>query len=136
MTLWKRRKNRKKGKSNKVVIKTARKSTRMTKETCKSLGGTWRNGSCMIPKVHQKKLYDNYADPVRILKNNRIVAQGRNLAVIDRYRRTSSGVKSVHQRGDLLIVNYDDGAVCRTRFADRTVLKDWIERKRRHGTFP
>ena len=70
------------------------------------------------------------------MKKGKQVASSQNLEVILRYQRQFSSIKSALQRGNYLHVKYDDGASVKTKFADPSVLKDWIYKKRRRGVFP
>lgn len=71
-----------------------------------------------------------------IRKNGKQVASAQNLEVITRYNRDNSPVKYAKQRGNYLLVGFEDGAIVTTRFADPSVLKEWIRRKRVRGIFP
>ena len=73
---------------------------------------------------------------VKVMKNGKQVASAQNLEVILRYQRKHSSIKSAVQRGYNLHVKYDNGATVKTKFADKSVLKDWIYKKRRRGVFP
>ena len=73
---------------------------------------------------------------VRVMKNGKQVASSQNLEVILRYQRQNSSIKKVTQSGKKLKVYYTDGAKVETNFASESVLKDWIWKKRRRGTFP
>jgi hypothetical protein len=73
---------------------------------------------------------------VKVMKNKKQVASGKNLGVITRYQRTHSSVSKVSQKGRNLTVRYGNGASVKTKFASETVLKEWIRRKRVRGTFP
>lgn len=72
----------------------------------------------------------------KIRKNGKVVASGHNLAVVTRYQRDHSFIKKVEQKGQNLTVYYEDGSVYKTKFADSSVLENWIHNKRRRGTFP
>ena len=73
---------------------------------------------------------------VKVIRNGEVVASAQNLEVILRYQRTHSEIKSVSQRGKNLTVRYYNGAVCKVKFMDESILQRWIRNKRVRGSFP
>ena len=72
---------------------------------------------------------------VRVIKDGIKVAQSRNLAVVMRYHRTKSSIKNIIAKGEYLYVVYADGAKLKTKFADKTVLNHWVNKKRKYLGF-
>jgi len=74
---------------------------------------------------------------VKVIKDGKVVMQGRNLEPILRYQRQRGvHVSSVAQHGKRLSVRYNDGARVTTRFADPKVLAGWIVNRQKSGIFP
>ena len=67
----------------------------------------------------------------KITKNGKVVASARNLEVVMRYHRQKASIKDITAKGDYLCVTYSDGAKLRTKFSSKSVLEDWVNKKRR-----
>jgi len=72
-------------------------------------------------------------DPVQVVRGGVVVASSRNLAVIPRYAREGSYYRSMVRRGDMLHVRYMDGATCKARFADPSIIQRWIATRKERG---
>lgn len=68
----------------------------------------------------------------RIIKNGKKVASSKGLEVVMRYHRTTSSIKNITGKGYYLYVTYSDNARLKTKFADKSVLEDWVNKKRRY----
>lgn len=65
--------------------------------------------------------------------DGRTVAQSANLRAIMGYGRRIPGVHGLFQRDYELRVYFANGAECRATFADKTVLRNWIDARIRYG---
>lgn len=74
---------------------------------------------------------------VEIIRNGKVIAKSKNLEVLGRYARTTSRVKKTSiskvGSGGRLHVYYKDGAEAKVNFNSYTVLKNWIETKRKRS---
>jgi len=74
---------------------------------------------------------------VLVTKNDKIVASAQNLEVLSRYHRKEpvkkSSAKKLSSGEGVLNVTFYDGAKSRVKFADYSVLKDWLATKRKRS---
>ena len=61
----------------------------------------------------------------------KIVARSKNLRIIRAYtKRTQRGISAVRVHGHTLMVNWWNGSMLTTTFADASVLRDYVRRSR------
>lgn len=74
---------------------------------------------------------------VEIKLNNKVVSKSQSLRGILEYARNKAIVREAtcYRATDdaLIAINFDNGAECRTRFADYSVAVDWVRSRRSWG---
>jgi len=84
-------------------------------------------------KLVRRDLLDAVAGVAIVNKDGDIVRTSKNLACIMTHARDFRFDTKLHQDGYTLHVNYSNKDQCSTRFADQTVLRDWISDRVRFG---